>query len=162
MKKNSKSLHTLSTVARSVTMLGSCMMGVHASFANQNDYYDAMMDVMDGSAGGSIAPSYGGTVQVAGTSIGQSVLISVTVTCPAISNHFGCVGAIFPAASGGTIEAQLSYQNFCTGGVTATTDIGNITCSSSGSVYNINFSCVNFTTQKAMNNNTTTASFTCS
>lgn len=160
MKKNSKSLHTLSSVARSVTMLGSCMMGVHASFANQNDYYDAMMDVMDGSAGGQISPSYGGTVQVSGTSSGLNVTISVTVTCPAIQDHFGCVGAIFPGTS--AIEAQLTYQNFCTGGVTATTSIGGLTCSTSGASYNINFSCVNFTTQKALNNTTTTASFTCS
>lgn len=161
MKKKQKSLHTLSSVARSVTMLGSCMMGIQASFSyqNQDDLYDVFMDVMDGSSGGSIAPIYGGTVAVSGLSASQSVTLSVTVTCPASQNHFGCVGSIFTGT--GVIEAQVSYQNFCTGGVTATTSIGGLTCSTSGATYNINFSCVNFTTQRALNNSTTTASFVC-
>lgn len=165
MKKNIKKMHTLSSVARSATLLGTCVAGLNGVSAYQVENQDPFwMDVMDGSAsgsvggGGSSADFNGGTfLALPGTATPGAINLTISLTCAAISQRFSCVGALL---YGSSLIQEITYQDTCDGGLGIASATFTFSCTTALN-YAINFLCVNQTAQKVFANSSSTLPFTC-
>jgi len=164
MKKNTKVLHKLSSVACSVGLFNMGVAHAENSIPDTNNFSmdsSYFMDIMDGNGGGYIAPTFtpaaGGTFNLSATSSATSIgSITFDAQCAGSGDHISCAGFAFNI-SGNT--PALTFQGTCSG---TTYTPSNVTVSCvQGTTYNINLVCVNDTTGVAMRNNSPTVSFTC-
>lgn len=165
MKKNTKVLHKLSSVACSVGLFNMGIAYAENSIPDTNNFSmdsSYFMDIMDGNGGGYIAPTFspaaGGTFNLTATSTNPSVAsVTFDAQCAGTTDHISCAGFAFNI-SGNT--PALTFQGLCSGGAYAPANV-TVSCIPNNT-YNINLVCVNDTTGVAMKNNSPSASFTCS
>lgn len=164
MKKNSSRVrapHVLSSIARSATMLGSCLVVSNTIHANEMFLDDTKFG--EGTGGGSTTTPLvsGGTHAVTITAVsGLRFAVTLTVTCTGATDYVSCLGTIFNNTG---VLTTYTTQGACT----ANTYVNTFTAATSsgctaGTAYNLNFFCDNQTTHTNTNYSSgATAAFTC-